>query len=265
MVVNWKMKDKKLVWITGASSGIGRAVSLRLAKLGYKVAVTARREEKLKELTNINNNIISYPCDITDRSAIKTLIEKIESEQGNIDIALLNAGARYQSKDLNIFGDSFRKTLEINLFGTVNCLEAITIPMMKRKKGHIAIVSAIGGYLGTPFLGIDYVTSKAAQRIIFESAKIPLEKKNIKLQIICPGFVETDLINDNIIKYISKVPVDKAAIKICDGLESNKFEITFPKILSLLVKLIRIIPYRFSFWLGKNWLKWIRVFNIFIK
>lgn len=258
-------EHKKLVWITGASSGLGRAIALELAKRNYIVAATARRKEKLLELSNLNKNIVSYPSDIIDRNSIIDLVKKIEQENGPIDIAILNAGARYETYTNNIFDNNFRKTLEVNIGGTINCLEAISSKMMKRKTGHIAVVSSIGGYIGIPFFGIAYITSKAAQRIMIESAVIPLSKFGVKLQIICPGFIGTDIINEKLLKNISKMKPEKAAKIVCDGIKSNKFEIAFPKLLSVFVKIYRLLPYKISIFLGKSWLKWIKIFNPFSK
>jgi short-subunit dehydrogenase len=258
------MNKEKIVWITGASSGIGKATAIELANRGYTVAITARRVELLREISLKYTNVYVYSGDVTDRESIKDLVERIESELGAIDIAILNAGGIFKNNKGDMFGESYRDTFELNYFGTLNCLEPLVVSMTKRNVGHIAIMTSISGYGGLPLLSPAYTSSKAALINLCESLVTKLVKKNIKLQMIAPGFVHSDLNLGNKIVTPFIMSAEKAAVEICDGLVTNKFEIAFPKYTAVLyLKLLNMLPYCLYFWVLKISLKIYRMLVAF--
>jgi short-subunit dehydrogenase len=245
-----------IVWITGASRGIGRATAIKMANLGYKVAVTARSFDALYELDRDYENITAYPGDITDREDMKLLVEQIE-EIGPISLAILNAGGNIKSNGAT-FGNSFRDTIDLNFTGTINCLEYIVPLMIKRRKGQIAVMSSISAYGGLPMFGEAYITSKAALISLCECIQPQLERKNVNVQIICPSFVDTGLISRKIFNTPLMISADKAADEIIKGLQKGGFEISFPKFVVFGFKLAQLLPYKLYFMAAKLFMSCIR-------
>jgi hypothetical protein len=239
----------KVVWITGASSGIGKATAIELSNRGYTVAVTARRAELLDKLVKEYPNVYAYAGNVTDRESMRLIVEKIEAELGSIDIAILNAGGIFKENKNDMFGQAYRDTFELNYFGILNCLAPIVDRMSKRNKGHIAIMASVSGYGAWPLLSPAYTSSKAALINLCEMLVTKLVKKNIKLQMICPAFVETNLNIDSKVITPFIISSEKAAKKICNGLNKNKFEIAFPSFTTVFyLKLLKFFPYPLYFW-----------------
>jgi len=241
-----------IVWITGASSGIGRALALKLAGEGYKVAVTARDHEKLADLqaeaNGLSGGIIVLDGDVTDPEDMEHAFASIEYEHGALAMAIFNAGVYLpvHAEDLN--RDDFEKTFAVNLSGVVNCLVPAVRHMKAKGQGQIAIVSSVTGYGGLP-TSAAYGASKAALINMAESLKFDLDKMGIRIQVICPGFVNTPATQKNEFPMPSLISVDEAASEIAAGLKSQSFEISFPKRFTYQLKLLRMLPYSLYFWL----------------
>lgn len=153
-------ENQKKIWVTGASSGIGRAVAEKFAKEGWKVAVSARREEILNEMSK-NENIFSFPLDVTNFDNCKGTFDKILEQFGNIDICFLCSGTYDPKKEQEINIEQNKFVMNVNYFGTLNCVKSVEEYFKKEKKGHISIVSSIAGYRGLPNSS-GYGPSKAA-------------------------------------------------------------------------------------------------------
>ena len=142
-------ENQKKIWITGASSGIGRAVAEKFAKEGWKVAVSARRKELLDELAK-NENISSFPLDVTDRSQINNTFKNILNELGELDICLFSSGTYEPKDEQNIDPDKIKNVINVNFLGVIDCVKVVEDYFKKKKSGHISIVSSIAGYRGLP-------------------------------------------------------------------------------------------------------------------
>ena len=205
-----------LAWVTGASSGIGRAVAEGLQKRGYKVVVTARSAESLAEMARQATppgSIIAAAGDVTDRQAMAAVVEKIEAEHGAIALAFLNVGT-YCPDGLDGFGGTaFEQTIRVNLFGTVHCLAPLIRTMQPRRRGQIAINGSVAGYGGLPRAAA-YGASKAALINLAESLKFALDRTGITIQIVNPGFVKTPLTDQNDFPMPFLVPLAAAAEKV---------------------------------------------------
>ena len=236
-------ENQKKIWVTGASSGIGRAVAEKFAKEGWKVAVSARREEILNEMSK-NENIFSFPLDVTNFDNCKSTFDKILNQFGNIDICFLCSGTYDPKKEQEINIEQNKFVMNVNYFGTLNCVKSVEEYFKKEKKGHISIVSSIAGYRGLPNSS-GYGPSKAALTNFAESIYFDFKKFNIKVSIVSPGFIKTSLTDKNEFRMPFLRSAEFAADKIYDGLiKSNSFEIHFPKQLTLLLKFFRILPYK---------------------
>jgi NAD(P)-dependent dehydrogenase (short-subunit alcohol dehydrogenase family) len=240
-----------LAWVTGASSGIGRALALRLVKDGFNVVVTARDHEKLVQLQHESpgpGKIIVLDGDVTDPRDMERILAAIEYEHGSMVLAVLNAGVYIAVHGEDLHREDFEKTFAVNLNGTVNCLLPAVRHMKARGHGQIAIVSSVTGYGGLP-TSAAYGASKAALINMAESLKFDLDKVGVRLQVINPGFVETAATAKNAFPMPALVSAEVAADRIAQGLKSGGFEITFPKRFTYAMKLLNLLPYGLYFWL----------------
>lgn len=246
--------SSKVVWITGASGGIGAAIAEVMARSGNTVAVSARSADKLSLLAEKycgKGRIVSYPLDVTDEAAQRQVIERIQSDLGSIDVAVLNAGTYYPDQGLSLDTTTIRKQFDLNVFSVMTAI-SVLIPSMRQQTGaQIAIVSSVAGYRGLPH-AIGYGGTKAALINMAEALKLDCDAIGIKLQLICPGFVKTPLTDKNEFPMPFLVDVDQAARIIVKGLATNKFEIVFPRPMALIMKILRFLPDVLYFWLIKQ-------------
>lgn len=248
-----------IVWISGASSGIGRALALKLAGEGYKVAVTARDHEKLVELQTeaspLSGSIIVLDGDVTNAEDMEHVLASIEYEHGAMALAIFNAGVYLPVRAEELRRDDFERSFAVNLNGVVNCLVPAVRHMKAKGQGQIAIVSSVTGYGGLP-TSAAYGATKAALINMAESLKFDLDKMGIRIQLINPGFVDTPATRKNEFPMPSLVSADEAAHQISAGLKSQAFEITFPKRFTLMMKLLRLLPYGLYFRLVNRFTGW---------
>ncbi|MCD7111640.1 SDR family NAD(P)-dependent oxidoreductase [Rhizobium sp. DKSPLA3] len=234
-----------LAWVTGASSGIGRALALKLVAEGFGVVVTARSHDKLvalqREATG-PGRVIVLDGDVTDPQDMERVIASIEYDHGTLALVALNAGVfkPVHGEDLHL--EDFQETFSVNLNGVVNCLLPAIRHMKARGQGQIAIVSSVTGYGGLPTSGA-YGATKAALINMAESLKFDLDKQGIRIQVVNPGFVDTPATKENAFPMPALVSPDEAAGAIVSGLQGSGFEITFPKRFTYVLKFINILPY----------------------
>ncbi len=236
-------ENQKKIWITGASSGIGKAVAEKFANEGWLVAVSARRKELLDELAK-NPNIVSFPLDITNRDQIKEVFNNILNKFKDLDVCLFSSGTYEPKDEQNIDPDKIKNVINVNFLGVVDCVKSVEKYFKKKKSGHISIVSSIAGYRGLPNSS-GYGPSKAALTNFTESIYFDFKKFDVRVSIISPGFIKTSLTDKNEFPMPFLKSPDYAAEKIFNGLiKSNAFEIHFPKGLTLTLKFLRILPYK---------------------
>ncbi len=232
-------------WITGASSGIGRALALAMAGEGRKVVASARNAAALQSLAeeaqSLSGEIIPLPLDVTDRDAVEAAVAQIEADIGPLVLAVLNAGTHKPVSASSLDPDDFRMLAELNLFGTVNCLSAVSKVMMPRKQGQIAIVASVAGYFGLP-TSAAYGMTKAGLINLTQALQPELKAAGVKLQLVNPGFVKTPLTDRNRFPMPFLMPLDKASQRLLRGLKSDRFEIVFPWRLAALLRILRSLP-----------------------
>jgi NAD(P)-dependent dehydrogenase (short-subunit alcohol dehydrogenase family) len=239
-------KQGGCAWITGASTGIGREVALRLARAGWAVAITARRQELLAELAatpDLQGKLIPFAGDVTDAPGMTALVGQIEATCGPIQLAILNAGTYSFESIEKLEAPGFRAIMETNLMGVVHGLVPVLERMRGRKHGHVAIVSSVAGYGGLPG-SLAYGASKAALINLAEALAMEARPHGIKVQVINPGFVATPLTAQNKFPMPFLIPVEQAAEAILRGLNSDRFEIAFPRPMVWLLKTLGWLPYR---------------------
>jgi len=239
------------VWITGASEGIGKAVAEKLAGEGFTVYASARSNDKLQAMAEAfsgSGKIIAMPLDVTDRKASQKCVNKIVSQAGSLAICILNAGTFIPQRASDLKFEDFDLTLGVNVDGVLNGMLPAIEAMKQAGQGQIAIVSSVAGYGGLPKNGA-YGLTKAGLINLAESLKFDLDKMNIKIQIMMPGFVDTPLTQKNDFPMPFLMKVEDAADRIVTGLKKQSFEVTFPRRFTYMIKFINLWCYPIYFWL----------------
>ena len=236
------MNEKKVIWITGASSGIGKALAIKFAENDWLVAVSARRENLLNELKQINQNIHPFPLDVTEIDKCKLTAKKILDQLGGIDICGFGTGMHDPKSEKKFNLDKIRLIMEVNYFGTMNSINSIYDYFSDKKNGQISIISSVAGYRGLPAAGA-YCASKAALTSFAESLNFDMQMKNVRVSLISPGFIKTPMTDQNDFPMPMIKSPEFAANEIYKGLNKKKgFEIHFPKVFTYFLKFLQILP-----------------------
>jgi len=237
--------EKKTILVTGASSGIGKAIGEKLAQIDCNLILTARQNEKIgnwvSQLNNKNAQILILKNDVTDKQNVAEVFNKISETFGNIDLAILNSGIGKSVSPQSFSSQIAEDIINTNFLGVVYWIEKLLPQMLKNKKGIIAPVSSLAdnrGYSGSGF----YCASKAALSIFSEGLAIDLAKFGIKVITIKPGFVKTPMTDQNKFKMPFMISAEKAADKIINGIknENNIVQFPFPTVLG--AKFIGMFP-----------------------
>tara|TARA_E500000178_G_scaffold159607_1_gene159427 strand:- start:294 stop:1058 length:765 start_codon:yes stop_codon:yes gene_type:complete len=241
------MINKKTIWITGGSTGIGKALAIKFAGKGWNVAISARRENLLNEISNNEQNIHGFPLDVTDKQKCKEVFEEIKNKFGNIDICFFSTGTWDPKKEKDIDIDQIENVFKVNFFGTLNSIKAVEEYFKNKKSGTICIVSSIAGYRGLPN-STGYGPSKSALNNLAESLYFDFKRSNVRICLVSPGFIKTPMTDKNDFKMPFLKTTEYAAEKIYDGLiNKNTFEIHFPKALTITLKILSFLPSKVYF------------------
>jgi short-subunit dehydrogenase len=229
----------KVVWVLGASSGIGAATASELEARGATVAVSARREELLERVSC--GRMLVVPVDVTDAGAVAAAADQVRAAHGRIDVAVLAAGW-WQQMDARAWDtEVFDRHVQVNLVGTSNAIAAVLPDMLERRSGVIAGIASVAGYRG--LAGAEaYGATKAAQINLLEALRVQVRRSGVRVTTVCPGFVRTELTAGNAFPMPFLIDADQAARAICDGLERGRSEIVFPLPMALLMKAARLVP-----------------------
>tara|TARA_B100000242_G_C43040458_1_gene485369 strand:+ start:1270 stop:2028 length:759 start_codon:yes stop_codon:yes gene_type:complete len=239
--------NKKTIWITGGSTGIGKALAIKFSKEGWNVIISARRENLIKEISNDYENIHSFPLDVTDKLQCKKVFEQIRDKFDNIDICFFSTGTWDPKREKDIDVDQIENVFKVNFFGTLNSIKAVEEYFKNKKKGTISIVSSIAGYRGLPN-STGYGPSKSALNNLAESLYFDFKRYNVKVCLVSPGFIKTPMTDKNDFKMPFLKSSDYAADKIYDGLVNRDvFEIHFPKSLTVILKILSLLPIKLYF------------------
>jgi short-subunit dehydrogenase len=238
----------RTAWVIGASSGIGRELSKLLAGEGVTVTVSARRAGALKELQEecAPDKIRTLPLDVSDPSEVAGAVDLLERDHGLPDVVVI-ASAIFEPAAVNDLNPVlFAKLMAVNYLGVVNVFSALLPKFLALDRGHIAVVASVAGYRGLP-LASAYGPTKAAIINLCESLVPELSARGIQLQVINPGFVDTPLTAKNRFAMPFMLSPQEAARRLYKGLKSGRFEVTFPKRFTWLMKVARILPYALYF------------------
>ena len=239
--------NKKTIWITGGSTGIGKALAIKFANEGWNVAISARRENLLKEISGMYENIHSFPLDVTDKNRCNEVFNDIKNKFNEVDICFFSTGTWNPKKEKDIDVEQIEDVFKVNFFGTVNSIKAVEKYFKEKKSGIITIVSSIAGYRGLPN-STGYGPSKSALNNLTESLYFDFKRFGVRVCLVSPGFIKTPMTDKNDFKMPFLKTPEYAADKIYDGLiNKNSFEIHFPKALTIILKILSFLPSKLYF------------------
>jgi short-subunit dehydrogenase len=240
----------KTCWIIGASEGIGESLAHEFNSKNYNIVLSARNEEKLKDVQKnlkFGKNLIEK-LDVVDLGSIQKAQENILKEFEKIDLVIFCSALYQPMSVINFDLELAKKINDVNFNGFLNFLSVIIPQMQKQKAGQIAVIASVAGYIGLPNSFV-YGSSKAAIINLCEGIYPELKKQNIDLSVINPGFVKTRLTDKNSFKMPFLISSKKAAEYIFEDLKKKKFEIHFPKKFTIILKILRLLPYKILFFL----------------
>ncbi|MEO8042840.1 MAG: SDR family NAD(P)-dependent oxidoreductase [Acidobacteriota bacterium] len=236
----------KVVFLTGASSGIGEGIAVALANRGAILGLVARREEMLQDLSRRCETAGGTPrifaVDVTDAVALQSAADKFREEFGHIDILIANAGVGGNNPETReLRPDAVKKVIDINLLGAANSVYAVLPQMLERGSGHLVAISSLAGFRGLP-KSAAYSASKAGMTAFFESVRLDVAHKGVDVTIIQPGFIKTPLTSGRANKMPFLMELDDAISYFIRAIEKKKKFSAFPWQLATLVRAARVFP-----------------------
>jgi short-subunit dehydrogenase len=241
--------------ITGASSGIGRALAIVLAARGAKVGLVARRAETLgeivKEIESNGGDALALPADVQDDKAVSTAAGLLREHFGPIDVLIANAGIGTTTDATQLQPSDVAPVININVIGAANSVTAVIPEMIARGQGHLVAISSLAAYRGLP-KSAAYCASKAAVSAFFESLRLDLEPKGIDVTIIHPGFIKTPLTSGRDAKMPFLMELDDAIERIVGAIEKRKKSYAFPWQLASIVRAGMIMPNWLYDWISRR-------------
>ena len=187
--------DGKVAFITGASSGIGAAVAAEFARQGAKVALAARRAERLAQVCEkieaMGGQALAVSCDVTQRASLDAAVARVVETYGKIDVAFANAGFGVMGQLVSLDTETYRRQFDTNFFGVLDTIYAV-LPHIIKAKGQLAITGSIMGRLGFPRVSA-YCASKFALCGLAESIYFELARKGVAVTLVNPGFVQSEI------------------------------------------------------------------------
>ncbi len=245
----------KTVWITGASSGIGKSLALKFAKEGWNVAISARRENLLNEIAETDSKIKPFVLDVTDINNCKETFKKIKETFEDISICVFCTGIHDPKSEKEFNLEKIRTIMETNFFGPINSINAVYDYLKEKKSGHISIVSSVAGYRGLPAAGA-YCASKSALTSFSESLFFDLKRYGVRVSVVSPGFIKTPMTDKNDFPMPMIKTPEFAANEMYKGIVHKKnFETHFPKSFTSLMKILKFLPNNIYFKLLEKGMK----------
>ena len=241
--MDWK---NKTVFLTGASSGIGEALAVALAKKGAILGLVARREELLNELAvkceAVGGTARVFSCDVVDSSALHAAAERFRDEFGHIHIMIANAGIGGNNKETRDYDpEAVKNLIDVNLLGAVNAIHAVVPAMLERGSGHLIGISSLAGFRGLP-KSAAYSASKAGMTAFFESVRLDVAAKGVDVTIIQPGFIRTPLTAARANTMPFLMELDDAIPHFIKAIEKKKQFAAFPWQLATIVRAGKFMP-----------------------
>lgn len=227
--------------VTGASSGIGHLLALQMAQKGARVALVARRAERLEqlaaEIAAAKGEALVVPCDVADRDAVAAAAAHIVERFGSVDILVNNAGYGHHRRFLDWDVADMERMMRVNYFGALYWTKALLPQMTARGKGWVVFVASVAGKLGVPEESA-YAASKFAMVGLAEALSYEVEDAGVHVLTVCPGTIRTEFFDEEALRRMPPVArrmmVDTGPLvdAIFDALAKGKYELTFPRFIA---------------------------------
>jgi len=243
--------DGKVALVTGASSGIGKQVALHLVRAGASVAILARNRNALEDLAHQmgEGQTVVCPADVTDPESVESAVSVALSRFGKIDILVNAAGILRAGGFLQLSEPEFRQVMEVDFFGTVNCLRMVLPHMVRARAGHVVNVSSLAGKIVFPGSSA-YSAAKFAIIGMSNALRQELKPYGIGLTVVCPGYVDTPMLDQHLPSVRSSISfqmtrpysAEKVAIAILNAIKWKKRELILPGSLRLVLAIQCVSP-----------------------
>lgn len=245
--------EGKVAVITGASMGIGEAIAKLFLQEGAKVVLCSRdlaRTKAAEQRIGGGTNTLSVVCDVSKRDQVNALVKAAMAKFGGIDIFVNNAGFGLNDAVAEMDMAEFRRMFDTNLFGAVECIQAVVPVMRQQGGGDIVNISSVSGYISTPYMS-GYAATKHAMNAIGKAARMELLRHNINVLTVCPGYIATDFVKNMVkgkhservgssVKYA--VTPDVVADATLHGLLKRKREVIVPKFYQMVIRMYQAAP-----------------------
>jgi NADP-dependent 3-hydroxy acid dehydrogenase YdfG len=186
----------KIVWITGASSGIGEAIALAMAQTGARLILSARRADELQRVATLtglpDSDLLILPLDMIDRASFPERVEQVRQRFGRIDYLFQNAGITQRGLVVDTAFSVYQRLMDVNFFGVVALTQAVLPLMLSQRTGHFVVTSSVAGKLGTKERS-GYCASKHALHGFFDALRAETHSSGLRVTIVCPGYISTPI------------------------------------------------------------------------
>lgn len=236
----------RVVLITGAAAGLGRALAFACARSGASLALLDLHEEELQSLVAaLKCRSASAVADVRDRAALTSAVQELTTRLGPIDVAIANAGIGFETSALSFRAEDIEEHVRVNLLGVVNTIGAVLPGMLERGRGHLVAISSVASYRGLPLMA-GYCISKSGVNALMDSLRVELKPRGITTTTICPGWIRTRLTAGLNIPPRELMEADDAARRIVDAVQGERIFVTFPRRTAWQARLLTVLPRRLS-------------------
>lgn len=242
------MSNSEVIWVTGASSGIGKELVNQLSGMGHRIIASSRNQRALEQIASAYQNVDILPFDVSDPSCVETVNLEILKLTDHLDRIILNAGNCEYLDPSNPRWEMIKEITAVNFYGMVHCVD-VALPLLRAAQ-QPQIVGICSQATQAPFPRAEaYGASKAAARYFLESLRMDVKPFNIDVTVIMPGFVDTPLTRKNDFSMPFIMPVEPAVTGIINAVFKRKYYYAFPRRLSFFLWIARHFP---KLWLHLN-------------
>ncbi|HYV38183.1 MAG TPA: SDR family NAD(P)-dependent oxidoreductase [Gemmataceae bacterium] len=242
----------RVALITGAASGLGRQLAVRLASEGVAIAAVDLQADGLqslqRELEAKGTKCAWEIADVTDVGAVQRAANVLEAKLGPVDLLIACAGIGYETPTYALEPNKFNAIINVNLIGVSNTIAAVLPGMLARRKGHIAAISSLASYRGLPMMAA-YCAAKSGVNAIFESLRVEVGPRGIGTTLVCPGWIRTPLTDKINLKVPMMLDVDYAAKRIIKAIRKRRKFVAFPWASRGPLAVLRLLPLGISDWM----------------